>query len=114
MPHIAAGRLLPLAVSGPQRNPRQPNTPTLIEAGWPSLQLTSYGGLSVPAGTPAPILQRLNAEVVKVMKTKEANDGILKIGLEPASNSIEQFRAVIKADWPKWNAAIKAAKVTSQ
>ena len=61
-----------------------------------------------------PILQRLNAEVVKVMKSKEANDGILKIGLEPASNSIEQFRAVIKADWPKWEQAVKASGANSQ
>jgi tripartite-type tricarboxylate transporter receptor subunit TctC len=48
------------------------------------------------------------------MKTKEANDGILKIGLEPASNSIEQFRAVIKADWPKWEQAVKASGANSQ
>ena len=113
-PLVTAGKATPVLVTGSTRKKELPNVPTAAEAGMPDYTIESWIGLVSVAGTPEPVLRRLNGEVVRIMATKEAQDGMEKIGLEPASNSVEQFRAVIKADWPKWNAAIKAAKVTSQ
>ena len=113
-PLVTAGKATPLVVTGSTRKKELPNVPTAAEAGMPEYTIESWIGLVGVAGTPEPILRRLNAEVVRIMATKEAQDGMEKIGLEPASNSIEQFRAVVKSDWPKWSAAIKAAGVKSQ
>lgn len=113
-PLVSSGKAIPLVVTGSTRKKELPDVPTAVEAGMPDYAVESWIGIVSVAGTPEPILRRLNAEVVKIMATKEAQDGMVKIGLEPASNSIEQFRAVVKSDWPKWNAAIKAAGVTSQ
>jgi tripartite-type tricarboxylate transporter receptor subunit TctC len=112
-PLVTSGKAVPLVVTGSNRNKDVPNVPTASEAGIPEFTVESWIGLVGVAGTPEPILRRLNTEVVKIMATKQAQDGMEKIGLEPASNTIEQFRAVIKADWPKWSAAIRAAGVTS-
>ncbi|MBK6005596.1 tripartite tricarboxylate transporter substrate binding protein [Ramlibacter ginsenosidimutans] len=59
LPFIQAGKLVPLAVTAPRRNPRLPDVPTLAEAGIPNVTLVSFGGLSVPAGTPAPIVKKI-------------------------------------------------------
>ncbi len=113
-PLVTSGKGIALVVTGSTRKKELPDVPTAVEAGMPDYAVESWIGLVSVAGTPEPVLRRLNAEVVKIMATKEAQDGMVKIGLEPASNSIEQFRAVVKSDWPKWSAAIKAAGVTSQ
>lgn len=114
MPHIAAGRLQPLAVTGPQRNPRQPGTPTLGESGWPGLQLTSFGGLSVPAGTPAPIVKRL-AEALGLALTQpdvrarlEANGGTV------APASPEAYRDALQAEIGLTERMMKSAKLEAQ
>lgn len=111
-PLVTAGKAVPLLVTSPTRKKELPDVPTAVEAGMPNYGVESWIGLVAPAHTPGPILTRLNSEVVKTMGTKEAADGIVKIGLDPVSNSIEQFRALIKADWPKWEAAVKASGAT--
>jgi tripartite-type tricarboxylate transporter receptor subunit TctC len=112
-PLVNSGRAVPLVVTSAARRKDMPQVPTAAEAGMPDFNVESWIGLVAPAKTPAPILQRLNSEVVRTMGTKEAIDGISKIGLEPASNSIEQFRALIKGDWPKFSAVVKASGATS-
>jgi tripartite-type tricarboxylate transporter receptor subunit TctC len=112
-PLVSSGRAVPLVVTSAQRRKDMPNVPTAAEAGMPDFNVESWIGLVAPAKTPMPILQRLNAEVVKTMASKEAADGIAKIGLEPTSNSIEQFRALIKSDWPKFAAVVKASGASS-
>ena len=113
-PLVNAGKAVPLLVTSATRKKELPNVPTAVEAGLPNYGVESWIGLVAPAGTPDAILRRLNAVVVKTMNSKEAIDGISKIGLEPASNSIEQFRALIKADWPKWEAAVRASGAKGQ
>ena len=83
LPHITAGKLNALAVTAPARNPRMPNVPTLAEAGVPGVTLVSFGGLSVPAGTPAPVVQRIREAMQKALAQPsvraklEANGGIV-------------------------------------
>jgi tripartite-type tricarboxylate transporter receptor subunit TctC len=113
-PLVQAGRAVPLVATGTTRKKELPDVPTAAEAGMPNYTVESWIGLVAPAGTPMPILQRLNAETVKTMSTREAIDGINKIGLEPASNSIEQFRTLIRNDWPKFEAVVKASGADSK
>lgn len=83
LPHITGGKLNALAVTAPSRNPRLPNVPTLAEAGVPGVTLVSFGGLSVPAGTPAPVVQRIREALQKALAQPsvraklEANGGIV-------------------------------------
>jgi tripartite-type tricarboxylate transporter receptor subunit TctC len=114
MPHIAAGRLVPLAVTGPQRNPRQPNTPTLAESGWPGLQLTSYGGLSVPAGTPAPIVRRLSDTLAKALAQPEVRARLEANGGLVAPSSSDEYRDALQGEIGLTERMMKSAKLEAQ
>lgn len=114
MPHITAGRLVPLAVSGPQRNARQPNTPTLAESGWPSLQLTSFGGLSVPAGTPAPIVKRLSEVLAQALAQPEVRNRLEANGGTVAPASPEAYRDALQAEIGLTERMMKSAKLEAQ
>jgi tripartite-type tricarboxylate transporter receptor subunit TctC len=73
LPFIEAGKLVPLAVTAPKRNPRLPNVPTLAEAGIPNVSLVSFGGLSVPAGTPAPIVKKIGDALEQALAEPEVH-----------------------------------------
>ena len=98
IPHISSGRLVPLAVTGPQRNPRQASTPTLAESGWTGLHLSSFGGLSVPAGTPAPIVKRLSEALNKVLSQPEVRARLEANGGTTAPCKPEEYRDALLAE----------------
>lgn len=114
MPHITAGRLMPLAVTGPQRNPRQPSTPTLAESGWTGLQVTSFGGLSVPAGTPAPIVKRISEALSKALATPEVRAKLEAQGGAVAPSSPEEYRDALFAEIGLTEKMMKSAKLEAQ
>jgi tripartite-type tricarboxylate transporter receptor subunit TctC len=114
MPHITAGRLMPLAVTGPQRNPRQPGTPTLAESGWTGLQVTSFGGLSVPAGTPAPIVKRISEALSKALATPEVRAKLEAQGGAVAPSSPEEYRDALFAEIGLTEKMMKSAKLEAQ
>ena len=115
IPHIQAGRLMPLAVTGPQRNPRLAQTPTLPEAGLPGLQVTSFGGLSVPSGTPIQIVKRiseaLNAalEMPEVVTKLEALGGIVIPSKTP-----NEYRDNLRDEIGRTEQMMKAANLEAQ
>ena len=76
-PHVEAGKLRLLAIAGTQRHPRMPDLPTMPEAGFPEVQMQQWFGLFAPAKTPAPIVQKLNAEFVKALRSDEVRDKVL-------------------------------------
>lgn len=114
MPHIAAGRLLPLAVTGPQRNVRQPGTPTLAESGWPGLHLSSFGGLSVPAGTPAPIVKRISDALVQALAQPEVRARLEANGGTVAPSTPEVYRDALQAEIGLTERMMKSAKLEAQ
>jgi len=114
LPHIQAGRLVPLAVTGPQRNARQPGTPTLAESGLPGLQLTSFGGLSVPAGTPAPIVKRLSEALAKALAMPEVRARLEAQGGTVAPSSPEEYRDALQAEIGLTERMMKSAKLEAQ
>ena len=106
-----AGRVRVLAVTAPTRHPGWPGVPTMAEAGIPDMEIALWAGVLAPAGTPQPIIRRLHEEVVRVMKLPEVRERIAALGVDPASNTPEEFRSLIAADIAKWTAVAKAANI---
>jgi tripartite-type tricarboxylate transporter receptor subunit TctC len=111
VPHLRAGRLKGLAVSGAQRSGAMPNVPTMAESGYPQLQSGAWVGLVVPAGTPAPVIARLNAEVLKAIKDPALVAKLAEQSIEVAGSTPEQFGAFIRAEHEKWGKLIKDARL---
>ncbi|MGH8670087.1 MAG: Bug family tripartite tricarboxylate transporter substrate binding protein [Burkholderiales bacterium] len=110
-PHLKSGKLRALAVAHPKRLARLPDVPTTAEAGLPGYALASWFGLLAPAGTPADIVQRVNAEVLKALATPDAVVTLQKLGLEPAGSSPQQYAAMIVEDGARWRQVVKAAGI---
>ena len=112
IPHAKTGRLRLLGVSASKRDPALPDVPTLAEAGVPGYEVIGWYGLITTAGTPAPIMQKLHAEVTRILmlpdiKTIYANAGMDAV----ASKSPAEFAAYIDSERAKWARVIKAAKI---
>jgi tripartite-type tricarboxylate transporter receptor subunit TctC len=105
--HVNAGKLKALGTTGKARSSVTPNIPTVAEAGVPGYEATIWLGLMAPAGTPRPVLDRLSAEVNKVINAPEAKDNWGKQGAVPMGMSPEQFGAFLKDDVAKWAKLVK-------
>jgi len=108
-PLVKAGKLRPLAVIAPQRLAALPDVPTVAEAGLPGFEVTTWYGILAPAGTPRPMITRLNAELVKAMHSPEMRERLAGIGTDPVTNSPEEFAAYIQAEIRKWGDVIRKA-----
>jgi tripartite-type tricarboxylate transporter receptor subunit TctC len=106
-----AGRVRVLAVTAAARHPGWPGVPTMAEAGIPDMEIALWAGLLAPAGTPQPIIRRLQEEVARVMKLPEVRERIAALGVDPASSTPEEFSRLIAADIAKWTAVAKAANI---
>jgi tripartite-type tricarboxylate transporter receptor subunit TctC len=109
--HIAAGKVKILALASPKRDPQLPNVPTTTELGLAKFVISAWFGLVATAGTPDTAIRRLNAEVVRGQATNEVREAILKLGLEPAAGTPEQFAALIAEENARWPEIVKAAGV---
>lgn len=114
LPHIASGKLQPLAVTAAQRNAKLGTTPTLAESGWPGLNVTSYGGLSVPAGTPAPIVKRLSEVLAQALAQAEVRARLEAQGGQVAPSSPEEYREALQAEIGLTERMMKSAKLEAQ
>jgi tripartite-type tricarboxylate transporter receptor subunit TctC len=107
-PHVRSGKLRAVAVSTAQRVPSFPEVPTAEEAGVPGYVVTTWYGLFAPAGTPAPIVSRLHAEVVKTMQTPDVRARLEGIGADGSvSRSPEDFAALVRADTARYAKIVK-------
>ena len=95
---IESGQLKAIAVTSPQRFPSLPNVPTFAESGMPDYAVTSWYGLALPAGTPAPIVQTFNAALTKALASDKVRDQILKVGALPKSSTPEELRNHVAAE----------------
>lgn len=111
LPQINAGKLKALAVGSEKRMPMLPNVPTMVEAGVKGFDVSSWYGLFAPAGTPAGVLTRLNAEVSKILRGVEIRDVLLAQGATPVGNTLEEFTSHIRAELVKWREAVRVAGV---
>lgn len=111
MSHIKSGALLALAVAGPERLEALPDVPTAAEAGLPAWQASSWFGLMAPAGTPAAIVTRLQAEVAKALRQPSMQRFIGESGMKLVSNTPAEFGNLINDERKKWGDIIKAANI---
>ncbi len=107
--HVQAGRLRALATTGAKRAPAAPDLPTMVEAGVPSYEAANWFGTVVPAKTPPAVVSRLSQEIARVLRLPDVRDRLLFQGMEPVSNTPEDFSAYIRSEMTKWAKAVKAS-----
>lgn len=112
--HVKAGKLRPLAVTTAQRSPALPDVPTIAEAGVPGYEATSWFGLLAPAKTPAPVVAKLNASILKALADPDVKKKLLEQGAEPAGETPAQFAAFIASETVKWGKIVKQSGATAQ
>jgi tripartite-type tricarboxylate transporter receptor subunit TctC len=109
VPQIKAGKIKGVAVTTAKRSALMPNIPTIAESGLPGFDANNWYGLLAPAKTPRPIINRLNAEVTKVLAMPDVKNFLFNQGLDPAPGTPEQFGAYIKSEMTKWAKVVKAS-----
>jgi tripartite-type tricarboxylate transporter receptor subunit TctC len=111
---VKAGKLRALAVGQTQRSAAAPDIPSMAEAGYPGVAVSGWTAIVAPAGTPAPVLKRLQEEVAKVLAMPDVRETLSKAGADPVGSSPEQFAAFIRSETVKWGAAVKRAGITPE
>ena len=115
LPHIRSGKLRALAVATANRTPLLPDVPTIAEAAsLPGYEIDIWYGVLAPAGTPRPIVDRLNAEINKIMRDPQVMEKLVPQGLEPVGSTPERLAATIKSDLVKYKKIAKDAKITPE
>lgn len=113
LPQVKAGKLKALAVTGLKRSALAPDVPSVAELGYPQLESLAWIGLLAPAGTPADIVARLNAEAVKGMRAADTRETLGRQGFDVVGNSPAEFAAWIRSEQAKWAKIIKASGATA-
>ncbi|HEY5365588.1 MAG TPA: tripartite tricarboxylate transporter substrate binding protein [Casimicrobiaceae bacterium] len=112
IPFIKSGRLRALAVTSAKRTPQLPDVPTMIESGLPGLVITPWWGIFAPAGTPKPIIEKLNHDIVAVLNSKEVLAYLSAQATDVVGNSPEAFAELIKGEAERWGKVVKASGAT--
>ena len=107
VPHIKAGRLRALATSGAKRSLVAPEIPTVAEAGVPGFEASAWYGVIAPARTPAAIVHRLNAEIVRFMRTPETQERLKSLSAESLTSTPQEYARVIEADIDRWGKLVR-------
>jgi tripartite-type tricarboxylate transporter receptor subunit TctC len=111
MSQLSAGRIRALAVTSAQRISALPNVPTVAEQGYPGFAATTWLGLVGPAGMPADVVAKINAEAVKILARPDVKDKLAAEGSEATPGTPQQFAAYIRAEHAKWGALIREANI---
>jgi tripartite-type tricarboxylate transporter receptor subunit TctC len=111
LPHAKSGRVRALAVGTPKRSPSLPEVPTVAESGYPGFDASLWLAIMAPAGTPQPVIERLNREVVALVAAADTREAFDKAGTEPLTGTPADLAAMIRDGIPKYAKIIKAAGV---
>jgi tripartite-type tricarboxylate transporter receptor subunit TctC len=114
LPFIKSGKLRALAVTSLQRNPLYPNVPTISELGYPNFNATSWSGISVPKGTPKPIVDKLEAAITKIMHSAAMKQRMDTLGFVIPEQGSTAYTAFVKSEIDKWTRVIKTAGIKSE
>jgi tripartite-type tricarboxylate transporter receptor subunit TctC len=109
--HLRSGKLRGLAVAGPERVSIIPDIPTMAEAGFPAIEGIGWNGIFVPAGTPRAVIDRLQQEIARVLRTKEMQDDAVTMGSQTGGERPEEFAAYVRSEIQKWGKVIKDANI---
>jgi len=108
---VKSGKLNAVAVTSGKRSPALPSTPTFAESGQPSVDVNVWLGLFAPAGTPRPIVERLNAEVNKVLQAPDVIEKMNAQGVAPAGGGVDEFAAFVRKDYEHWGRIVRESGV---
>ncbi|MBU8542360.1 MULTISPECIES: Bug family tripartite tricarboxylate transporter substrate binding protein [Roseomonadaceae] len=111
---ISGGRLRPLAVTSPRRSSVLPDVPTVAESGLPDYNVVTWNAMAAPRGTPRPVIDRLNAEVRRVLAMPEVRDRLLPLAVEPTPTTPEAMRQLLVDETALWGRVIRAANIERQ
>src|SRR6267378_2850624 len=111
LPFITAGKLRPLAAASPQRHRLLPDVPSFAELGYPGMDIALWYGVVAPGGTPAPVVQRLNAELAKIVAMPDVRKNLSEQGADLQGGSAEDFAAFMRAESDRWSVVVKQAGI---
>ncbi len=112
VPLVKGGKTRALAVTGSERSPELPDVPSMAEAGYPEINIHLWSGFFVPAGTPAPIVAKLTAELGRALADSHVQEGLRKMAVTPGGPTGDAFKQRIDADIKTFGDVVKAAKLT--
>ncbi|MGZ8155450.1 MAG: Bug family tripartite tricarboxylate transporter substrate binding protein [Burkholderiales bacterium] len=112
VPHVRSGRIRAIAVTGAKRSEALPNVPTVDESGVKGYAATNWYGMLAPAGTPSPIIDRLNREINNALKAPDVVTFLKDNGIEPAPTTPEEFARHIQSEQKKWTPIIRKSNIT--
>lgn len=111
LPHVKSGKLKAYAITAAHRSPLAPDLPTMSEAGVPGYEASIWNGLLVPAGTPKPIVTRINQTIVHALKSPEARERYASLGADVLYSSPAEFDAFIRSEMTKWAKVIRESGI---
>lgn len=111
LPFITAGKLRALAAASPQRHRLLPDVPSFAELGYPGMDIALWYGVAAPGGTPAPIVQRLNAELIKILSTPDIRKSLTEQGADVQGGTPEEFVAFMRNESARWGTVVKRAGI---
>ena len=114
LPHIEAGKLIPLATTGLTRPAYMPDIPTVAEAGYPGFEALNWYAFVAPGKTPKPMLDRWNTEIVKVLNDPGVKEALNKHGLTPQPTTRTEFAAFMKKEYEQWGRLVKERKLSAE
>jgi len=114
LPHIEAGKLIPLATTGLTRPAYMPDIPTVAEAGYPGFEALNWYAFVAPGKTPKPMLDRWNTEIVKVLNDPSVKEALNKHGLTPQPTTRAEFAAFMKKEYEQWGRLVKERKLSAE
>ena len=113
-PHLKSGKLRALATNAPRRIAVMPDLPTLAELGYADVQFSDWQGIVAPAGTPRSVIDRLHAEIARILARPDSRAGLAAMGMEPAGLGPEEFTSYQHAEMQKWARLVRAAGITAE
>src|SRR5882757_5054501 len=111
LPQARGGKVRALAVTSAERSPAAPDVPTIAEAGVKDCEISEWNALIAPAGTPPAVLQRLHAEVAKIMRLEDIKAKFADLGADSVGSTPEELAAFLRAEMTKWAEVVKAANI---
>jgi tripartite-type tricarboxylate transporter receptor subunit TctC len=114
LPHLKSGGLRGIAITSAKRSPAVPELPTMAEAGVPGFEITAWFGFMAPRGTPQAIIEKIHADVARIVASPDIRERILAQASEPVGNSPEEYAAFINEEIIKWRAVIKQANMKAE
>lgn len=114
LPHIRSGAVRPIAFTSTPPSPVLPGVPTIAEAGLPAFRADNWFGIAAPGATPRPIVERLNAEVNRIVADPAMRDQLVSLGYQPRGGSIDEMERTIRDDRERWRQVIQANRIQAE